>query len=664
MAGNAARMEEGAGMIKWFIALLLGGMLWGASYVVSGLPQLEKLNDLQMASATQVYDKDGKLLSKLFEQNRIVVSRANMSPHLARAIVANEDTRFYKHMGIDPIGIARALLVNLRTGSIAQGGSTITQQLAREMFLTQERTLTRKLREAVLAVRLDMRFSKDDILEAYLNKVYLGEGAYGVEAAAQKYFGKSAKDLTLAQSAMIAGLARGPALYSPYNDMEAALRRRSVVLQGMVEQGFITIEEKRAAQAEPIVLAPRRERAVKASYFIDYVAAFLVERYGEDAVYRRGLKVYTTLDRDAQQAAESVLGGYQGAVVAIDPASGAIRAMVGGNNYQESQRNRAVQEIRQPGSAFKPFIYAQALEKGYRSNFIIVDEPVEVAGYAPQNYNKKYLGAMTLKKALRWSVNTVAVRLAQQVGMGDVLRLAKELGVTTLTDGDNHLAAALGGLTDGVSLLELTAAYTAFAHGGVVSKPIAVLRVEDEHGQTVEAFQTEQRAVLQPSTAYILTDMLMGVIQGGTGTGAAIGREAAGKTGTTDGYETAWFVGYTPELVAGIFVGNDDRSSVDISGTQVASLWRKFMTGALQGAPTRAFEVPEDVVRGIRVDARTGKLAEDGATDVEYSAFIKGTEPKTWVQKLKEKILPETEQKQPQGKKQGGKSLWEKWFPF
>lgn len=650
-------------MIKWLVALFLGAMLWGASYVVVGLPQLERLGELQMASATQVYDKDGKLLSKLFEQNRIVVSRANMSPYLAQAIVANEDTRFYKHLGVDPIGIARALLVNLRTGSIAQGGSTITQQLAREMFLTQERTLTRKLREAVLAVRLDRRFSKDEILEAYLNKVYLGEGAYGVEAAAQKYFGKSAKELTLAESAMIAGLARGPSLYSPYNDLEAALRRRSVVLQGMVEQGFITAEEKRAAQAEPLALAPRRERAVKASYFIDYVAALLVERYGEDAVYRRGLKVYTTLDLDVQQAAEAVLGGYQGAVVALDSANGSIRAMVGGNNYQESQRNRAVQEVRQPGSAFKPFIYAEALEKGYQSNSVIVDEPVDIAGYAPQNYNKKYLGSMTLKKALRWSVNTAAVRLAQQVGMGNVLRLAKDLGITTLTDSDNHLASALGGLTDGVSLLELTAAYTAFAHGGVVSKPIAILRVEDEHGRTIDAFQTEQRAVLRPSTAYILTDMLMGVIQGGTGTGAAIGREAAGKTGTTDGYETAWFVGYTPELVAGVLVGNDDRSSVDISGTQVAGLWGKFMAAALEDAPARAFEVPEDVVRGVKVDARTGKLAADDAKDVEYNAFVKGTEPKTWVQKIKEKILPEDEKKTG-GQKKSGKNLWEKWFPF
>lgn len=579
-----------------------------------------------------------------------------MSPYLEQAIVANEDTRFYHHMGVDPIGIGRALLVNLRSGDIVEGGSTITQQLAREMFLNQEQTLARKIREAILAVRIDFRFSKSEILEAYLNQVYLGEGAYGVEAASQKYFGKPAEALSLSESAMIAGLARGPVLYSPYRDMEAALKRRSVVLSGMAAQGFITESEKRAATNEPLHIVPKKERAVKASYFIDYVAELLVKQYGEAAVYKRGLKVYTTLDLEIQEEAEKVLGHYQGAVLSLDPRNGHIKAMVGGNNYHESQLNRCVNELRQPGSAFKPFVYAAALNKGFRSNSVIVDEPVDIAGYKPQNYDKKYKGSMTLKKALRWSVNTVAVRLGQQVGMPDVLNLAKKMGISTITNEDDHLAAALGGLTEGVSLLELSKAYTPFANGGTLSEPLAILRVEDERGQVLNEYETKQYHVLSPETSYIMTDMLMGVIQGGTGSEAEINREAAGKTGTTDGYETAWFIGYTPELLTGIYVGNDDRTGIDLSGTQVAALWGRFMKRALHSERVERFAVPDTIVKGIKICAKNGERAEDNCDDVEYNAFVKGTEPKekSLAQKIKEKILPGNEKEKD--------ANWRKWF--
>lgn len=635
---------------------MVAGLLWAGSYIVSGLPQSGSLSDLRLITATQVYDVHGELIAKLFEQNRIVVTKSKMSPYLEQAIVANEDTRFYRHVGIDPIGIARAMLVNIRTGSIAEGGSTITQQLAREMFLNQERTIVRKIREAILAIVLDFRFSKSEILEAYLNQVYLGEGTYGVEAAAQKYFDKSAAELTLSESAMIAGLARGPGLYSPYRDMEAALKRRSVVLGGMAGQGFITELQQRTAEREPLHLAPKKERAAKASYFMDYIAALLVERYGADVVYQRGLKVYTTLDLKAQQAAEKVLGKRQGALLAIDPRNGYIKAMVGGNNYQESQMNRAVDEYRQPGSAFKPFVYAVALNQGFRSNSVIVDEPVDIAGYQPQNYDKKYKGSMTLKKALRWSVNTVAVRLGQQVGMDNVLKLAKDMGITTLTTADRNLAAALGGLTEGVNLMELTAAYSAFANGGIVSKPLAILRVADERDQLLDQYQSEQHSTLTPEVAYIMTDMLMGAIQGGTASGAQIGREAAGKTGTTDGYEAAWFIGYTPELLAGIYVGNDDRTGVDVSGTQVASLWGGFMKEALLGEKALLFDVPSGIVKGVKVCAKTGELAEEDCKDLEYSAFIAGTEPKakSFTQRIKEKLLPNQEK--------GKEDSWRNWF--
>ena len=649
-------MKECIIIFKILLGLLAAALVWSSSYIYSGLPKSDSLNDLKLISATQVYDIHGELISKLFEQNRIVVSKSNMSPYLEEAIVANEDTRFYHHMGIDPIGIARALLVNIQTGSISEGGSTITQQLAREMFLNQERTLVRKIREAILAVRIDFKFSKSEILEAYLNQVYLGEGAYGVEAAAQKYFGKSAGELTLSESAMIAGLARGPVLYSPYHDMTAALQRRSVVLSGMVNQGFITESQKYLAEQEPLRLVPKKERAVKASYFIDYIADLLVKQYGEDTVYKRGLKVYTTLDLKVQEEAENVLGNYQGAVLSVDPRNGYIKAMVGGNNYQESQLNRCINELRQPGSAFKPFVYATALNQGFRSNSIIIDEPVDIAGYKPQNYDKKYKGSMTLKKALRWSVNTVAVRLAQQVGMSDVISLAKKMGITTITEDDYNLAAALGGFTEGVSLLELTKAYTPFANGGILSTPIAILKVEDEYGQVLDEYGTKQFNVLSPEVAYIMTDMLMGVIQGGTASGANIGREAAGKTGTTDGYETAWFIGYTPELLTGIYVGNDNRTAIDLSGTQVATLWGNFMKKVLKYEKVENFSVPNNIVKGVKICAKTGEIAEDDCKDIEYNAFIKGTEPKekSLARKIKDKILPNN----PHDKEDS----WRKWF--
>lgn len=617
-----------------------------ASYVYIGLPDTTNINDLKLISATQVYDINGNLISKLFEQNRIVVTNNNMSPYLSQAIIANEDTRFYQHIGIDPIGIARALWVNIKAGDITEGGSTITQQLAREMFLNQERTLVRKMREAILAIIIDFKFSKDEILQAYLNQVYLGEGAYGVEAASQKYFGKHANELDLSESAMIAGLARGPVLYSPYRDMSAALERRSIVLSNMRDQEYISADEKDGAESQAISLVSKKERAVKASYFIDYIAKQLVEKYGEETVYQRGLKVYTTLDLHIQETMENVLGEYQGAVVALDPKTGYIKAMVGGNNYAESQLNRAVDEYRQPGSAFKPFVYTTALNQGIASNYIVVDEPIDIAGYRPQNYDHKYLGKMTINKALRWSVNSVAVKMGQKVGMREVLNLAKSMGITTLTEDDNNLATALGGLTVGVNLLELSAAYTTFANHGVLSQPISILRVENEHNQTLAEYQSNQKAVLNEDIAYIMTNMLMGALKDGTATAANIGREAAGKTGTTDSYETAWFIGYTPDLLVGIYVGNDDRSSIGISGSQVAALWGKSMFDLQKNQPVTKFDVPANIVKDVHICAKTGELAEKDCKDDEYSAFIKGTEPKSILQKIKEKILPKQEKEE------------------
>lgn len=618
------------------------------------LPQVDSLGELRLVAATQVFDDKNQLISKLFEENRIVVSINNMSPYIQQAVIANEDSRFYHHIGIDPIGIIRALWVDLRAGSVVEGGSTLTQQLAKNMFLTQERTFVRKMKEVLLAIIIERRFSKQEILQAYLNQVYFGEGAYGVETGAQVYFGKHASELTLAQSALLAGLPRGPNIYSPYIDNKEALVRRGVVLTGMVKQGYITQEQADQAQNTPIILAGKKKRTVQASYFLDYIANELVGRYGANRVYKGGLKVYTTMNSKAQQEAEAVLGEYQGAVLAIDPRNGHVKAMVGGRKYEESQLNRAVMEVRQPGSAFKPFVYAVAINQGVTANGIILDQPINIGGYAPQNYDKKFRGPVTLKKALRWSVNVAAVKLGQQVGITQVLDLAKNMGITTLVEQDKNLATALGGLTQGVNLFELSTAYTAFANGGILSKPVVILKVLDENDQLLEEAHIVQQAVLNPEVAYILTNMMQGVIEDGTGTPANIGRSAAGKTGTTDGYETAWFIGYTPDLLVGIYVGNDNRTPVAISGTQVAGMWGKMMSKLVAGTKVSEFPIPPNVITNIPICANSGKLATPLCLETEYSAFVRGTEPTFLDTRMK--VEPEAKPEQPV--KREGQTRW------
>jgi penicillin-binding protein 1A len=611
------------GIILFVILCFFGSI----AYAFFTLPQTNKLENLQFMKATQVFDVNGQLISKLFEENRIVVPISSMSYYVQQAIIDNEDTRFYSHAGVDPIGIMRALWVDLRLGTFAEGGSTLTQQLAKNMFLTQEKTFTRKIKEVLIALIIERKFSKQEILQAYLNQVYFGEGAYGVESASQVYFGKHASELTLGESALIAGLPRGPSAYSPYADSKAALSRRAEVLDTLVKMNHITIAQADAANKEPFLLVGKKKRTVQASYFLDYVANELVGRYGANRVYKGGLKVYTTLDVKTQQAAEAALGKYQGAVLALDPHNGSIRAMVGGRDYQESQINRVQAEIRQPGSAFKPFLYTVALNQGLTANAVIIDEKINIGGYSPVNSDKKYHGSVTMSKALRDSINVPAVKLAQQVGMSNVLSLAQSLGISTLLPQDNNLAAAIGGLTQGVNLLELTTAYTAFANDGILSKPVAIVKVLDENDQLLEQTTFTQQQVISPEVAYIMTTMMMGTINSGTGTAANIGRPAAGKTGTTDNYETAWFIGYTPDLLTGIYVGNDDRTPVGISGSQVAILWGTLMTKAVADQTVTNFAVPENIIANIPISSTTGRIAFFGGSDVERSAFIKGTEP-------------------------------------
>lgn len=653
-------------LVQTVVLVLFICFFGSIAYAFFTLPQTDNLENLQFMKATQVFDAHGALISKLFEENRVVVPISSMSFYVQQAIIDNEDIRFYSHAGVDPIGIVRALWVDLRMGTFAEGGSTLTQQLAKNMFLTQEKTFIRKLKEMLLALLIERRFSKQEILQAYLNQVYFGEGAYGVESASQVYFGKHASELTLGESALIAGLPRGPGIYSPYVDMNAALSRRAEVLNGMVKMNDITQAQADTANSEPLVLIGKKKRTVQASYFLDYVANELVGRYGANRVYRGGLKVYTTLDIKTQQAAEATLGKYQGAVLALDPHNGSIRAMVGGRDYQESQINRVQVELRQPGSAFKPFLYATALNQGLTANAVIIDEKINIGGYSPLNSDKKFHGPVTLSKALRDSINVPAVKLAQQVGMTNVLALAQALGISTLTTQDNNLAAAIGGLTQGVNLMELTAAYTAFANAGVLSKPVAILKVLDENDQLLEQATFVQQQMLTPQVAYIMTNMMEGTISSGTGTAAAIGRPAAGKTGTTDNYEAAWFIGYTPDLLTGVYVGNDDRTPVGISGSQVAGLWGAMMTKAEAGITVTQFSVPEGIITNIPICATTGKVAFFGCPEVEKTAFIKGTEPafSGWLQESNNLgTLPDSQGETPQPPLQPKTPSWRNLLP-
>lgn len=614
-------------LVAAFVTIVLSSGAASAFFGLSGFGDLEKFAPSQ---ATILYDSQGRVIGKLFEENRVVIPISQMPEHLQHAIVAVEDERFFQHFGIDVFAIARAMWRNFQAGAITEGGSTITQQLVKNAMLTQEQTWSRKIKDVLLAIVLERRYTKQEILEGYLNQIYLGEGVYGVEAAAQMYFGKRTKDLTLAECALLAGLPRNPEYYSPYEHLQEAKSRRNLVLGKMAAQGYITERQAQEAAKEPVWLAGKKPRIAQASYYMDYIANQLVEKYGANKVYRGGLKVYTSLDIDMQQAAEAVLGKYQGALVAIDPQTGYIKAMVGGRDYKESQINRATTFYRQPGSLMKPFVYAVAIDQGYKQNDIIMDEPITIGKYSPQNYDKKFRGPVTMKKAVRLSVNVAAVKMLNQVGIDNVINYASKLGISSLTSQDRNLALALGGITKGVNLLEMTSAYSAFANKGLICKPLSIVRVEDANGRILEEHRIEQKNVMRPETAYLVTDMMKAVIEAsdGTGTAARIGRPAAGKTGTTDNYLTAWFVGFTPSLAAGLYLGNDDMTTVGVSGSYAAGIWGEFMKKAMAKSAAQDFEVPPNIITGVRVAADTGKLASAISPEVEVDAFIRGTEPK------------------------------------
>ncbi len=605
--------KNGSGLWRVFLGFVIVMLVMltgiGCGFLTASMNTRPNLaEDLTPSASSQIYDVNGNEIANIHAtENRMPVKITQIPKDLQNAFIAVEDARFYEHSGIDPRGILRALWANISGGGVSEGGSTITQQLAKNAYLTQERTLKRKIQEMFLALQLEREYSKQEILEFYLNQIYFGQGAYGVEAAAKTYFGKDVSALSLNECAMLAGIPKSPNYYSPFNNLEAARARRATVLEQMAKYHYISDSEASRLKKEELKLVrPTTGDGSEASYFIDYVVQGLIDKYGADAVYKSGLKIYTTIDMDMQRAAEASmkmlptfetdkngLAQPQGALVAIDPHTGQIKAMVGGRGTD--QFNRATMAERQPGSAFKPFVFVAALENRFTPNTIIEDSPIMVGDWEPENYNRNYNGKVTLRYVAEQSLNVPTVKIAQKIGMDKPIYYAQEMGISTFVlDGptnDRGLATSLGGLTRGMTPLELTSAYGTFANQGIHVEPTAIIKVLDRNGKILEQAKPKQKNVISEASAADLTDMLQGVMTRGTGTGAAIGRPAAGKTGTTSDYCDAWFVGYTTDLVAGVWIGCDDNSDLDgmTGGNLPASVWQAFMEKATANMPVRQF---------------------------------------------------------------------------
>jgi penicillin-binding protein 1A len=636
-------------IVAGIVSLLFGAgiavaALWAFTILPRTLPSVTALESFQPMVGTKIYDDNDELVTELHVERRIFVPLAHIPQALRDAVIATEDKRFYYHWGVDPIGIARATVQNYRRGRVVEGGSTITQQLTKVLFLTPDKSLERKVKEAVLALELERRYTKDRILEMYLNQVYFGHGAYGVEAAARTYFGKSVSELNVREAALIAGLPRAPSTYSPFEHGEAAKRRREVVLRRMVDFGALKdTEAKRLARADLGLIPPERRRTT-GQYFLEYVQQTLEAKYGADMVFKGGLNVYTTLSPTMQLAAEQSLrdglkalegrtkgrpGEHpEGALVTVEPHTGYVRAMVGGYDFFRSEFNRAVQARRQPGSAFKPFIYIAALESGLTAASRVEDAPVSYAvgpngqAWKPENYDRKFRGSTTLQQAIEESVNVVTVKIQEKVGLNRTIQVARRFGITSPLD--LNLSLALG--TSDMTLIELTSAYGALANQGQWMPPTTIRYVTDAQGALLEENQPEPRDAVSPETAFVITHMLRGVVERGTGQAAkALGRVVAAKTGTTNDYSNAWFVGFTPRLATGVWVGYDRPRSLgkDETGSRVAvPIWVSFMGKVLGDSPKEDFPLPDRVVL-VPVDLDPS----NECVRVVMMAFVKGTEP-------------------------------------
>ncbi len=743
------------------IVVLLGSGAYGFYRVTRNLPPISSLKDYQPSIVTTLYADDGSPIAEYSLERRIVVPLEKIPQTLIDAFVAAEDSRFFEHEGIDFFGILRALWKNIKAGGIVQGGSTITQQVTKSLLLTPERSFTRKLREAILAYRIEKYLSKKEILFLYLNQIYLGHGAYGVEAAAQNYFSKNVEELDLAECAMLAGLPQAPSRYSPYSYPQRAKERQVYVLNRMVAAGYITTNQAAEALAYDLDIKARKDWNVgSVPYFAEHVRRYLEEKYGQEALYREGLQVYTTVNvahqKNAQQAIRKGLynldkrQGYrgplghlapeeiegffqdlkesaegkglekgavvkgvvvgvsreeknasvrlsegvgtlpvenmewtrkpdpeiaygtvkisdptkvlkigdiilvrlkeqdtkagswvlaleqepdvQGALLCMANGTGHVKAMVGGLDFKISQFNRAIQSRRQPGSSFKPFTYAAALDKGYTPATIIIDSPIIYTDdqmdykWKPKNYKEKFYGPTLFRTALILSRNVVTIKIVRDIGIDYLIDYARRFGITAPLSRD--LSLALG--SSGLSLIELTNAYSVFANLGELVSPIFITKILDRHGNLLEEHKTQMERVLDKDTSYIMTHLLQEVVKYGTGWRArALKRPNAGKTGTTNNLQDAWYIGFTPEYVTGVWVGFDDDRTLGKyeTGSRAASpIWVDFSRKILDKEPVKVFAVPENVVFA-RIDPETGQLANPGDEKAIFEAFKEGTAP-------------------------------------
>jgi penicillin-binding protein 1A len=665
---TAARYPNAVRALMASAAILVVLTGWFLYQVFAGLPGKDQLRELgDTAEGTIVFDAYDRPVFSIPTQYRVEVELARMSPHLRDAVLAVEDTRFYEHDGIDGIRVVGAVLTDIKERRAAEGASTITQQLARVSFLSRDKTLRRKVREAILAQQIEKLYTKDEILEIYLNKVYFGDGLYGAEAAARGFFGKSAADLTVGEAAMLAGIIKAPSASNPASNLERATRRRNIVLKLMREHDFIDQAELDAALAETVTMRDTLRREDPTGlHFKEIVRRQLIERFGKDAIYEGRLRVYTTIDPEMQKAAEAAvvsslheiesrLGAVtrrkakqplQASLLAVDPATGEVRAIVGGRDTESVGLNRALQTKRQPGSAFKPFVYATAIESGYSPATVIdhLNQPVDTyeGAWLPEDEHST-ASSMTMRTALRTSSNRAAVRMLETVGIERTVSYAKNLGVGTVP---NVPSLALG--SGEVTLASMTAAYAAFANGGVVHEPIFITRVEDQDGSILFQADSRSRRAISETTAFLMSAMLADVIDAGTANRArAIGFRlpAAGKTGTTNDFVDAWFVGFTPKVVAGVWVGYDTPRTIirnGFAGQLAVPMWARFMKSATKDHDAAWFELPRDVV-AAEVCRLSGSLPAEGCRnaasvsptgEISYKSmvytdyFVRGTEPR------------------------------------
>ena len=622
-----------AALAAVLIASILFGSLVGAFFAFTrDLPQIRSLEEYTPSAVTRVYSADNKLIAELYAERRDPVSLTDMPDDLKKALITTEDRKFYSHGGVDIKGIARAIVKDIRAGDFVEGASTITQQLTKTLFLTPKKTITRKIKEAILSFQLERRYTKDEILALYLNQVYFGSGAYGVESAARLFFGKPVRDLDLPECALLAGMPRAPSRYSPLVNLDLATRRRDIVLKQMLATGLITRQLYRAAVDTPVIVARPTQTHRTAPYFVDYVKPLLENAVGESRLYKGGLTVFTTLDSKLQQAAQKA--GHAGveqlivrmtrnriqdpdpqvALAALDVKSGGILAMVGGRDFSRSPFNRATSAYRQPGSAFKPLIYAKALEQGYSQDKLILDAPVayqrgnSIKQWQPQNYSKDFKGEITLRTALSLSKNIPAVRLIEALGPATVIEFARRLGIRTPLR--SNLSLALG--TSEVTLLELTAAYAVFPNAGNHIKPYGVTAIADSSGHVLWKVARQTTVAMQRADAAIVTDMLRGVVLEGTGRKArTLGRSVAGKTGTTNDYRDALFIGFSPTLAAGVWVGRDSGDSLGRGETGARAalpIWIDFFQAAFQDDSFEYFDLPDNT-RRLYMHPTTGQTA-------------------------------------------------------